>query len=38
VGSVIERLFRTLKEQVIRGRVFQTIGELREVVRDFTAR
>lgn len=37
-NGVIERLFRTLKEQIIHGRVFQTIDELREAVRDFTAR
>jgi transposase InsO family protein len=37
-NGVIERLFRTLKEQIIHGRVFQTIDELRDAVRDFVAR
>jgi transposase InsO family protein len=37
-NGVIERLFRTLKEQIIHGRVFQTIDEVREAVRDFLAR
>jgi transposase InsO family protein len=37
-NGVIERLFRTLKEQIIHGRVFQTIDEVREAVRDFAAR
>jgi transposase InsO family protein len=35
---VIERFFRTLKEQAIHGRVFQTIDEVRDAVRDFAAR
>jgi transposase InsO family protein len=37
-NGVIERLFRTLAEQIIHGRVFQTIDEVREAVRDFVAR
>jgi transposase InsO family protein len=37
-NGVIERLFRTLKEQIIHGRVFQTIDEVREAVRDFVDR
>jgi putative transposase len=37
-NGVIERLFRTLKEQAIHGRVFQTIGEVRDAVRAFAAR
>jgi transposase InsO family protein len=37
-NGVIERLFRTLKEQIIHGRVFRTIDELREAVRDVVAR
>jgi transposase InsO family protein len=37
-NGVIERLFRTLKEQIVHGRVFQTIDELRDAVRDFVAR
>jgi len=37
-NGVIERFFRTLKEQAIHGRVFQTIDEVRDAVRDFAAR
>ena len=37
-NGVIERLFRTLKEQIVHGRVFQTIEEVRDTVRDFVAR
>ena len=37
-NGVIERLFRTLKEQIVHGRVFQTIDEVRHAVRDFAAR
>jgi len=37
-NGVIERLFRTLKEQVIHGHVFQTIDEVRDAVRAFAAR
>lgn len=37
-NGVIERFFRTMKEQVIHGRVFQTIDEVRDAVRDFAAR
>jgi hypothetical protein len=37
-NGVIERLFRTLKEQGIHGRVFQTIDEVRDAVRAFAAR
>lgn len=37
-NGVIERLFRTLKEQIVHGRVFQTIDEFRDAVRDFVAR
>jgi transposase InsO family protein len=37
-NGVIERLFRTLKEQAVYGRVFQTIDEVREAVRAFAAR
>jgi hypothetical protein len=36
--GVIKRLFRTRKEKIIHGRVFQTIGEVRRAVRDFAAR
>jgi transposase InsO family protein len=37
-NGVIERLYRTLKEQIIHGRVFQTIDEVREAVSEFVAR
>jgi putative transposase len=37
-NGVIERFFRTLKEQVVHGRIFQTIEEVRDAVRDFIAR
>jgi putative transposase len=36
-NGVIERFFRTLKEQAIHGRVFQTIDEVRDAVRAFAA-
>ena len=34
-NGAIERLFRILKEQAIHGRLFQTIDEVRDAVRDF---
>ena len=37
-NGVIERLFRTLKEQTIHGRIFQTIEDVRDAVRAFVAR
>jgi transposase InsO family protein len=37
-NGVIERLFRTLKEQVVHGRIFQTIDEVRDAARAFVAR
>ncbi len=37
-SGVIERLFRTLKEQVVHGRVFETIDEVRQAVRLFAER
>jgi putative transposase len=37
-NGCIERLFRTLKEQAIHGRIFQTIDDVRDVIRDFVAR
>jgi putative transposase len=37
-NGVIERLFRTLKEQIVHGRIFQTIEEVRDAVRTFVAR
>ena len=36
-NGVIERFFRTLKEQAIHGRVFQTIDEVRDAIRNFAA-
>jgi putative transposase len=37
-NGVIERLFRTLKEQAIHGRIFQTIDEVRDAIRTFVTR
>jgi transposase InsO family protein len=37
-NGVIERLFRTLKEQAIHGRIFRTIEDVRDAVRAFVAR
>lgn len=37
-NGVIERLFRTFKEQVVYGRIFQTIEQIRDAVRAFAAR
>ena len=37
-NGVIERLFRTLKEQIVHGRIFQTVDEVRDAVRAFVAR
>jgi transposase InsO family protein len=37
-NGCIERLFRTLKEQVVHGRIFRTIEEVRDAVRAFVAR
>jgi transposase InsO family protein len=37
-NGVIERLFRTLKEQVAHGRIFRTIDEVRDAVRAFVVR
>jgi transposase InsO family protein len=34
-NGVIERMFRTLKEQAIHGRVFETIDDVRKAVADF---
>jgi len=34
-NGVAERFFRTLKEQVIYGRIFRTIAEVRQAVADF---
>jgi putative transposase len=37
-NGVIERFFRTFKEQVVHGRIYQTIDEVRDAVRTFVAR
>jgi transposase InsO family protein len=37
-NGVIERFFRTFKEQVVHGRIYQTIDEVRDAVRTFAAR
>lgn len=37
-SGVIERFFRTLKEQVVHGRVFETLEDVRDAVRTFIAR
>src|SRR3712207_2276710 len=37
-NGCIERLFRTLKEQAIHGRIFQIIDDVRDAVRAFVAR
>ena len=37
-NDVIERFFRTLKEQVVHGQIYQTVEEVRDAVRDFIAR
>jgi transposase InsO family protein len=37
-NGCIERLFRTLKEQAVHGRIFETIDEVRDAVRAFVAR
>ena len=37
-NGVIERFFRTLKEQIVHGRIYQTIDEVRDAVPAFVAR
>ena len=37
-NGVIERLFRTPKEQAVHGRAFQTVDEVRDATRTFAAR
>ena len=37
-NGVIERLFRTLEEQVVHGRIYQTVDEVRDAIRAFVAR
>jgi transposase InsO family protein len=37
-NGVVERFFRTLKEQVVPGRLFETLEDVREAVRAFIAR
>ena len=32
-NGVIERFFRTFKEQVVHGRIYQTIDDVRDAVR-----
>src|SRR5260370_204539 len=36
--GVIERFFRTFKEQVVHGRIYQTIDDVRDAVRTFAVR
>jgi putative transposase len=36
-NGVIKRFFRTLKEQIVHGRIYQTINEVRDAVRHFVA-
>ena len=37
-NGVVERFFRTLKKQIVHGRVYETIEDVREAVRAFIAR
>jgi putative transposase len=37
-NGCMERLFRTLKEQIVHGRIFRTIEDVRDAVRAFVAR
>jgi transposase InsO family protein len=37
-NGVVERFFRTFKEQVVHGRVFETLEDLRDAMRTFIAR
>jgi len=37
-NGVIERFFRTFKDQVIHGRIYQTIDDARDAVRSFVAK
>ena len=37
-NGVIERFFRTFKEQVVHGRIYQTIDDVRDAVRAFVTR
>ena len=37
-NGVIERFFRTFKEQVVHGRIFRTIDGFRDAARDFVLR
>ena len=37
-NGVIERLFRTLKEQIVHGRIYQTSDEVGDAVRAFATR
>lgn len=37
-NGVIERFFRTFKEQVVHGRIFETIDDFRDAARAFVLR
>jgi putative transposase len=37
-NGVLERFFRTLKEQIVHGHIYQTIDEVRDAVRSFVDR
>ena len=37
-NGIVERLFRTLKEQIVYGRIFHTVDDVRDAVRAFAAR
>ena len=37
-NGVAERFFRTLKEQIVHGRIYQTIDQVRASIRDFVVR
>ena len=37
-NGVIERFFRTLKEQIVHGRIYQTIDDVRHAVQTFVTR
>ena len=37
-NGVVERFFRTFKEQVVHGRIYQTIDDVRAAVREFVDR
>ena len=37
-NGIVERFIRTFKEQVVHGRIYQTIDDVRDAVRSFVAR